>query len=153
MAKQVETLKYLKEIGLRTYILTFLNPFLIEDGVEKLVEYVNDVLDVSFGFCYPSKSDVNTYKLGGSISQETLYPTLTKCINKLYELKKKGRNIANLFTYIEDIANFLEKKPPNFYCKGGEGVIYVDWVGNVYPCFLKGERGSSTFSTGTIKVS
>lgn len=140
MAKQVEVIKYLREIGLRTYALAFLNPFLVEDGVEKLIDYANDVLGVSFGFCYPTKSDVNTYFLGNSLSYEWSYTKLRKCINTIFQLKKKGRAVANLFTYIEDIDNFSEKKPPNFYCKGGEDVVYIDWLGDVYPCFLKGER-------------
>ena len=140
MAKQIGTLKYLKEIGLRTYALSFLNPILIEDGVEKLVDYVTNVLGVPFGFCYPTKSDVNTYNLGGTLSQEASSTKLRKCIETIYTLKKNGREIANLFTYIEDIKNFLEKKNPNFYCKGGEDVIYIDWFGDVYPCFLKGQN-------------
>ncbi len=139
MAKQIGTLKYGKEIGLRTYALAFLNSILIEDGVEKLIDYVNDVLGVPFGFCYPTKSDVNTYNLGGTLSQGSSSRNLMKCIETIYTLKKNGRDIANLFTYIEDIKNFLEKKTPNFYCKGGEDVIYIDWLGDVYPCFLKGQ--------------
>jgi len=140
MSKQVETIKYLEEIGLRTYALAFLNPFLVEDGVEKLIDYANEVLGVSFGFCYPTKSDVNTYALGSYLSEERSYSKLKKCVNAIFKLKKKGREIANLFTYIEDIENFHNKKTPNFYCKGGEDVIYADWLGDVYPCFLKGER-------------
>jgi MoaA/NifB/PqqE/SkfB family radical SAM enzyme len=139
MAKQIETLQYVKEIGLRTYALAFLNPILIEDGVEKLIDYVNEVLNVPFGFCYPTKSDVNTYNLGSTLSQEASSINLRKCIETIYTLKKKGRDIANLFTYIEDVKNFLEKKNPNFYCKGGEDVVYIDWLGDVYPCFQKGQ--------------
>ena len=140
MEKQIETLKYLKEIKLRTYALSFLNSILIEDGVEKLIDYVNNILGVPFGFCYPTKSDVNTYNLGGILSQDASSTKLRKCIETIYTLKKNGREIANLFTYIEDIKNFLEKKNPNFYCKGGEDVIYIDWLGDVYPCFLKGQN-------------
>ena len=58
-AKQVATLKYLKEIGVRTYALAFLNQFLVRDGVEKLIDYANNVVGVPFGFCYPTTSEIN----------------------------------------------------------------------------------------------
>lgn len=136
MAMQVETIKYLKKIGMRTYALAFLNPFLLEDGIDKLVDYVED-LEVPFGFCHPTKTSVNSYGLGGILSEKELYYKREECINTILSFKKNSREIANLYTYIEDIKNFYNKKPPNFYCKGGEDVVYIDWLGDVYPCFLK----------------
>lgn len=139
MAKQIDTLRYLNEIGVRTYALAFLNSFLIEDGVEQLVDYVNNVIKVPFGFCYPTTTDVNTYRLGSSISKDKSREKLKKNIEALLMLKRSGREIANLATYIEDIKNVDEEKTPNFYCKGGEDVVYIDWFGDVYPCFRKGK--------------
>jgi MoaA/NifB/PqqE/SkfB family radical SAM enzyme len=151
MEKQIETLKYVKEIGLRTYALAFLNPILMGDGVEKLVDYVTEIIGVPFGFCYPTQSDVNTYNLGGTLPQDTSSLQLRECIETIYTLKKTGRDIANLFTYIEDIKNFLDQKKPNFYCKGGEDVIYIDWLGDVYPCFQKGQRLFNILNTDDFK--
>jgi len=137
MAKQVETLKYLNEIGLKTYALSFLNSFLVEDGVERLVEYANNVVGVPFGFCYPTTSDINTYRLGSSLSDNEINGKLRKSVETILKLKKSGCEIANLATYIEDIINLEDDRTPNFYCKGGEDVVYIDWLGDVYPCFLK----------------
>ncbi|MFH0897592.1 MAG: radical SAM protein [Candidatus Bathyarchaeota archaeon] len=139
MAKQVETLKYLNEIGLRTYALSFLNSFLVEDGVEKLVKYVNNVVGVPFGFCYPTTSDINTYRLGGSITQTKQDEKLRKNIEAILKLKKEKCEVTNLATYIEDIINLEDARAPNFSCRGGEDVVYIDWLGEVYPCFLKGK--------------
>ena len=136
MAKQVETIRYAREIGIRTYALAFLNPFLVEDGVDKLIDYVNS-LGVPFGFCHPTKTGVNSYGLGGVLSEEEMYHKMKDCVETILSSKKNGRNMANLYTYIEDILSFYEKKSPNFYCKGGEDVFYIDWLGDVYPCFLK----------------
>jgi len=136
MAKQVETIKYSKEIGMRTYALAFLNPPLMEDGVEKLIAYVNS-LGVPFGFCHPTKTGINSYGLGGVLSEEEMHRKLEPSVKMILISKKNGCNIANLYTYIEDILNFYDKKIPNFYCKGGEDVFYIDWLGDVYPCFLK----------------
>lgn len=139
MTKQVETLKYLNEIGLRTYALAFLNSFLIEDGVERLIDYANNVIGVPFGFCYPTTSNINTYRLGSSLSKGESEEKLRKSVETILRLKKSGREIANLATYVEDTLNLGEGTNPNFYCKGGEDIVYIDWFGDVYPCFLKGK--------------
>jgi len=52
-------------------------------------------------------------------------------------LKKKGYQIANDGIYLEDILRNFEEKPPNFYCRGGQDVLYLDWLGDVYPCFFR----------------
>ncbi|MFH0748612.1 MAG: radical SAM protein [Candidatus Bathyarchaeota archaeon] len=136
MSKQVETLKYLKTIGLRTYALAFLNSFLIEDGVERLIQYTNKEIGVPFGFCYPTTSDTNTYRLGSCLSNSESEKKLKRSVEKILKLKKRGGEIANLVTYIEDTMN-MNRETRNFYCKGGEDVLYIDWFGDAFPCFLK----------------
>ncbi len=138
--KQEETIKSCKEAGLRIYTLTFLNSYIVRDGVEKMVRYVNQRLGIPFGFCYPVKSGGSNYPLGKNLSEEDVsFPSLRKSVETILSLKRSGSEIANLGTCIEDIIRYHGKKPPNFYCKGGEDVIYIDWSGNVYPCFLKGK--------------
>ena len=137
MTKELETIKYSQSIGLKAYALAFLNPFLVHDGVEKLVDYTNNILHVPLGFCYPTKSEVNSYGLGGQLSAEELSHGMDISIKKILTAKKNGSKIANLWVYMEDVVNFREGNKPNFYCKGGEDVIYVDWHGDVYPCFLR----------------
>lgn len=135
--KQEKTINSCKEAGLRIYTLTFLNSHIVRD-VEKMVRYVNQQLGVPFGFCYPVKTDDKIYPLGEDLSEEEIsFASLRKSVETLLSLKRRGSAIANLGTCIEDIIRFHEKKPPNFYCKGGEDVIYIDWSGNVYPCFMK----------------
>lgn len=136
--KQESTIKHCKEVGLRTYTLTFLNHYVIRDGVEKLVTYINEKFNVPFGFCYPIRTGTDTYPLGGSLPEEEIsFDKLKKSVEIILALKRKGYAVANLGTYIEDILNFYEGRLANFYCKGGEDVIYIDWFGNVYPCFVK----------------
>jgi hypothetical protein len=137
MTKALKTIKYSQSIGLKAYALAFLNPFLVHDGVDKLVDYTNNVLHVPLGFCYPTKSEVNSYGLGGQLSAEELSHGMDISVKKILNAKKNGSNIANLWVYMEDVINFREGNKPNFYCKGGEDVIYVDWHGDVYPCFLR----------------
>lgn len=134
-AKQIETINYAKDIDLKTYALTFLNPYVVNDGIDKLIKYVNS-MDTTFGFCYPTKSSYNTYRLGGLISEMNSYDELDKSVHTILDMKKTGSEIATLGTYMEDILRFNRGLKPNYYCKGGEDVVYIDWHGDVYPCFL-----------------
>jgi MoaA/NifB/PqqE/SkfB family radical SAM enzyme len=136
--KQEETIKSCKEVSLKTYALTFLNSYVLEDGIENMIKYVNNQLGVPIGFCYPVKNYADTYPLGGKLSGESiLFQNLEKSIKTILLLKRNGGLIANLDTCIEDILRFHGKVPPYVYCKGGENVFFIDCQGNVYPCFIK----------------
>jgi MoaA/NifB/PqqE/SkfB family radical SAM enzyme len=137
--KQVSTLRYLKKIGLRTYALAYLNPILLKDGIETLANYVNQNLGVPFGFCYPTNCDANSYSLGGELGKNPNPIRLNEQVQKLLQLKKEGKEIANLYCYLDDAANFPNRNS-NFLCRGGEDVVYIDWLGDVYPCFLKNQK-------------
>lgn len=137
MDKQVQTIQYLKKIGLKTYALAYLNPYLVDEGVEKLMTYVNDVLKVPFGFCYPTTSNINSYSLGGILSDKQISHKLDSSVQKILYSKTNGASIANLWVYLQDILTFTDHNKPHFFCRGGEDVVYIDWQGDVFPCFLK----------------
>lgn len=137
MQKQEEAILYAKKIGLKVYALVYINPWLVVDGIEKIIDYVNFNLGAPIGFCYPTQSEVNTFKLYGDFYNNELNKKLRDSIEKILRLKKLGYNILNVGTYLEDILSL--NKTRNFYCKGGENVFYIDWHGDVYPCFLRGK--------------
>jgi len=136
--REEEVIKFGKDIGLRIYALAYLNPDLIHDGIEVFMRYVNHRLGVPFGFCYPTESSVNTYRLNGRHYVDgELNVKLREAIQAILSLKRQGFGVANVETYVEDILRFFENSAPNFYCRGGEDVVYIDWLGDVYPCFLR----------------
>jgi MoaA/NifB/PqqE/SkfB family radical SAM enzyme len=136
-AKQEAKLRYAKQIGLRVYALAYLNPLLCEDGaIQTYVEYVNQMLDIPVAFCFPTTSDENTYRLRG-VGSEVDFSKLYQTIHTILQLKRGGHRILNPTVYLEDILRFLRRKPPAIYCRGGEDVVYIDWLGNTYPCFLR----------------
>jgi len=136
-AKQEAKLRYAKQIGLRAYALAYLNPVLCENGaMQTFVEYADEILDVPLAFCFPTTSDENTYRLCG-IGSEADYSRLYRTISTILQLKRDGHRILNPTVYLEDILRFLRGKPPTVYCRGGEDVVYIDWLGNTYPCFLR----------------
>jgi len=136
-AKQEAKLRYAKQIGLRVYALAYLNSLLCEDdAIQTFVEYVDSKLDIPVAFCFPTTSDENTYRLCG-VGSEADYSKLYRTIDTILQLKRDGHRILNPTVYLEDIMRFLQGKPPAIYCKGGEDVVYIDWLGNTYPCFLR----------------
>ena len=135
MERQVEAIAYAKELGLKVYALVYLNPYLVLDGVEKIVEYVNSSLGVPVGFCYPTQADINTFRLHGEF-RGNLQEKLKESLETILRLKKAGYRITNTGSYLEDLLRPPGRKA-NFYCKGGETTVYIDWHGNLYPCFLK----------------
>jgi len=136
LAKQVSSILRARDLGMRLYALVYLNPFLAMEGVEGLVKYVTQGLKVPIGFCYPTDVEVNTYCLHGGFREGELVRRLREAVRKLLELKRRGYPVVNLASYLEDVSR-TSSQPPNFYCKGGESVFYVDWRGDVYPCFAK----------------
>ncbi|MCX8205373.1 MAG: radical SAM protein, partial [Candidatus Nezhaarchaeota archaeon] len=136
LAKQVRSILRARELEMKMYALVYLNPYLVLDGVEGLVKYVTQGLKVPIGFCYPTEVEVNTYSLHGGFREEELREKLRESVYKLLKLKRAGYPIVNTATYFEDVLR-EEGGRPNYYCKGGENVFYIDWVGDVYPCFAK----------------
>jgi len=136
LQKQKRTVEIARKLGIRTYGLTYLGTHITPENIERMVSFVNTSLDIPFGFCYPVMTDRNTYLLGKSVQTHS-GETIKRIIEKLLELKKGGYRIVNMVVSMQEILGFLDNQTPRFPCKAGEYVFYIDWFGNVYPCFLK----------------
>ena len=135
LQKQEKTFEIARKLGIRTYGLTYLGAHLTSENIGEMVAYVNSSLGATFGFCYPVTADKNTYRLGKSVPMHSP-ETIKKMVERLLALKKRYR-IANPVAYMEEILRFHNGRPSRFPCKGGEYVFYIDWFGDVYPCFMK----------------
>jgi MoaA/NifB/PqqE/SkfB family radical SAM enzyme len=134
--KQKRTIKTARDLGIKTYGLTYLGIHLTSRNIGKIVTYVNSCLDIPFGFCYPVMTNQNTYRLGQSVQVHTA-KTNKEIVELLLNLKKNGYRIVNSATSMEEIIRYNSGQTPKFPCKGGEYVFYIDWYGDVYPCFMK----------------
>lgn len=136
LQKQKRSFEIAQKLGIRTYGMTFLGTHLTPENIEKMVVYVNSSLNAPFGFCYPLTTDRTTYRLGQSVQMHPA-ETVKKIVERILMLKKKGYQVANTATYMEEVLRFHDNQTSKFPCKGGEYVFYIDWLGNVYPCFMK----------------
>lgn len=133
MQKQINTLLYANTLGLRPYALTYLGPEITRDGVEKLINYVNK-LGLPWGFCYPTDAK-NSFTLKPEAQEQE---DLLSALDTILCLKKsRAGRVTNTLAYIEDAILHTENKPTKHPCLAGYTVVYVDWLGDVYPCFMR----------------
>lgn len=134
MQKQVNSLLYANTLGLKPYALTYLGPDICRDGVEKLIRYVNSELGLPWGFCYPTVAK-NSFAL--KPEKQTQADLLNALQTILYLKKSRLGSITNTLAYIEDAIRFTENKSTIYPCLAGYTVVYIDWLGDVYPCFIR----------------
>jgi MoaA/NifB/PqqE/SkfB family radical SAM enzyme len=135
MKKQINSLLYAKTLDLRPYALTYLGPEIAKDGVGKLIRYVNK-LGLPWGFCYPTDAK-NSFTLKPEAQNRS---DLLKALQTiLYFKKSRPGSVTNTLAYIEDAIRHTENKPTKHPCLAGYTVVYIDWLGDVYPCFMRGK--------------
>ncbi|MEM3387204.1 MAG: radical SAM protein [Nitrososphaerales archaeon] len=134
MPKQIKSLIYANTLGLRPYALTYLGPEITRDGVEKLIKYVNFKLALPWGFCYPTVAK-NSFTL--KLERQMQTNLLNALYTILYLKKSRLGTITNTLAYIEDAIRHTENKPTTYPCLAGYTVVYIDWFGDVYPCFIR----------------
>jgi MoaA/NifB/PqqE/SkfB family radical SAM enzyme len=131
-----KTVTLAKKLGLGVYSLTYLGSHITPENIEKMVKYVNNTLGIPFALCYPATINETTYLLGKKVPSPS-FDAIKAIAEKLLNLKKQGYRIANMATYLEEVINFDGVKPSKYPCKCGEYVFYIDWLGDVYPCFKR----------------
>lgn len=136
LEKQERVITACREMGLKVYALACLNEFLVNGDVTMMIDYVSQRLKVPLALCYPTTSKMNSFRLDSKLCNEFSAESLKLTVAAFLRSKRDGIKIANMGLYLEDALKKPEEKP-NFWCKGGETVVYVDWNGDVYPCFLK----------------
>jgi MoaA/NifB/PqqE/SkfB family radical SAM enzyme len=133
MGKQIKTLLYANTLGLRPYALTYLGSEIARDGVGKLIRYVNR-LGLPWGFCYPTDAR-NSFTLKPEAQNRS--DLLNALHTILYFKRRRPGSVTNTLAYIEDAIRHTENKPTKHPCLAGYTVVYIDWLGDVYPCFMR----------------
>jgi MoaA/NifB/PqqE/SkfB family radical SAM enzyme len=134
MKMQIQTIENAKKMELNPYALAYLSPQIIHDGVINLISYANGILKVPWGFCFPTEA-LNSFSLR---YEHQNIQELREAVQTILSVKLRSRGmIVNTYSYITDALRFLDGRPTENRCRSGQDVLYIDWHGDAYPCFLK----------------
>lgn len=143
LLKQIETaVSLLQKAGITSFADILISNF-NHNELQKLFDKCNELGFDYIGINYPEHSLSPVYELGGEMVSLKPKETIV-ALREVIGLKKKGYRILNSIDSVENIIKFLENKPVDYYCLGGNRVLFVDWFFNVYPCMHLAE------SMGTI---
>ncbi len=93
------------------------------------------------GINYPEHSLSPVYQLGGEMVKLSAEETVA-ALREVIRLKEKGYPVFNTPESINNIIKYLRNEKVDYYCRGGDRVLFVDWFFNVYPCMhLAGSLG------------
>lgn len=138
--KAKETIKVAKACRINLYAITFLNPAWATQDVERVVQYVNEELGVSFALSYPYvSSNDGTFVVGGKMrdSQDQTPQMMRNLVAKVLQMKLHGSDVATVSCYLRDVLRAYDGFPMKYPCKAGETVITVDCNLNVFPCYKR----------------
>jgi len=127
-----------KAYGIKLYVITFLNPCWTVETVERVIQYVNGELGVSFALSYPYiSSSKSTFTVGGELSK-TAYQTqqnLRNLVTKILQMKLKGADVMTSSCYLRDILRAHYGLPMKYPCQAGKNIIAIDCNLNVFRCY------------------
>ncbi len=125
--KSIKICKKLRQPVSASILPTPLNsPFLI-----KTFDFCKNVLKIPIGICTPEASKTETWKFKKYYDDKFLLSVYTKIL-KVYDRYP----FLTFKEIIEEVINRLNGKV-KLRCWGGTCTFYVDWYGNVFPCFNK----------------
>ncbi len=138
--KARSTIETAVDLGMKVYGITFLNPSWAVEDVEKIVNFVNEDLGVSFAMSYPYiSSNEGTFVVGGDLRDSTdeAQRRVRNMVAKVLQMKLHGSDVATVAGYMKDVLRAHENLPMRYPCNAGRSSISIDCNLNVYPCYKK----------------
>ncbi len=135
-----KTVKIAKEAGMKLYGITFLNPAWGVEDVERVVNFVNEELGISFAMSYPYvSSNDSTFVVGGAMrdSQSQAQRRVRNMVAKVLEMKLNGSDVATVSGYMKDVLRAHDGKRMRYPCNAGKSVVTIDCKLDVYPCYRR----------------
>lgn len=135
-----ETIRKAKAYGMKLYGIAFLNPSWTIGDTERVVNYVNGELGISFGFSYPYySSNAGTFIVGGTLSDSLLkkQSNIRKMVAKVLEMKLSGSDVSTATCYMRDALRIHQGLPEKYPCKAGRTIVAIDCNLNVFPCYKR----------------
>ncbi len=139
-SKAKEVIKTAKELGIKLYAITFLNPSWTVNDVENVVRYVNEELGISFALSYPYiSSNYSTFVVGGNMNslQNQTRLQVRNMVAKVLQMKLDGSDVATVSGYMRDVLRAHDNLPMRYPCKAGEISLIIDCNLDVFTCFKR----------------
>jgi len=128
-----------RKLGIKAYANTPPNVY-IADKIEEYVEFMNGEWGIPVGFCYPETGNRGYFSTDENIVSVLSHEKIAEFFRSALKLKKGGYEILNTDVYLREAVEYAKG---NFSrvsrCWAGEGVYWIDWHGDVHPCFSKEE--------------
>ncbi|MEM4202420.1 MAG: radical SAM protein [Candidatus Hadarchaeum sp.] len=135
--KCLKGVEYCKELGIRAFANTPPNQYIIEK-IEEYTRFINNELGIPVGFCFPETKGGEYFSKCDSIISGLKSEQIANFFSAALRLKRSGHNIINTDIFLKEAIDYAKG---NFNqtsrCGGGRVVYWIDWSGNVHPCFNK----------------
>jgi MoaA/NifB/PqqE/SkfB family radical SAM enzyme len=138
----LKTVEIAKDLGMKLYGITFLNPTWTAKDVERIIHYVNEQLGISFAMSYPYVSNNgSTFTVGGNLrkSQNQVHRHVRDMVAKVLQMKLTGSDVATVSGYMRDVLRSHAGAPMKYPCQAGRSVLTIDCNLDVYPCYRRGK--------------
>jgi MoaA/NifB/PqqE/SkfB family radical SAM enzyme len=132
----VRSIRLSRALGLKAFVNTPPNQ-MIKDRIDDYVSFVNGEMGCPVGFCYPMVDNGGYYDKGSNAVSSLKPSEIVRFYSRAIELKRNHSRITNTDSFLrESIAYTLGRQVSP--CRAGGCVVWVDWEGNVHPCFNMG---------------
>ncbi len=136
-------LKKLRKADIKTMASVLISNF-NHTELEKLFDKCGDLGFDFIGVNYPEHSKSHVYELGGEMVELTPEQIIA-ALKNVIRLKEHGYPIINPIESMTNIIKYLKNETVDYYCSGGNRVLFVDWFFNVYPCMHLADSLGSIF--------
>ncbi|MBC7219855.1 MAG: radical SAM protein, partial [Hadesarchaea archaeon] len=136
--KCLASVKNCQKLGISSFANTPPNRYIIEK-IEDYVDFVNNELGAPVGFCFPETNGGDYFSKGESIISGLSREQIADFFSAALRLKRSGYGIINTDIFLKEAIAYARGNFRSLSrCGGGRVVYWVDWSGNVHPCFNKG---------------
>lgn len=132
-----ESVEGCKRLGINAFANTLPNKYII-DEVEEYVSVMNYEWGIPVGFCYPEVDNGGYFSIDENPVSTLSAEQIADFFRTALRLKRMGYEILNTDVFLREAVEYAKGNYDKVSrCRSGEVVYWVDWFGNVYPCFSK----------------
>jgi len=131
-------LKKCKKFGIKATVNTPPNEFIV-NKIEEYMDFVNNDLEVPVAFCYPETGNKDYYTTDENPVSALTREQIADFFSSALRLKEAGYEVFNTDLFLKEAVHYARERYGEVSpCRSGDSVYWIDWFGDVHPCFTKG---------------